>query len=55
MNKHTFIFTVFLLAAGIIAGCYLCNMIHAYKAEKAAMTYDYNYDYCPYCGRFLLD
>ena len=42
MNKHTYIFTVFLLAAGIIAGCYLCNMIHAYKAEKAAMRAKFN-------------
>ena len=55
MDKFAVFLLIFTFIAGMMAGCFLNGMINNYESQRAAMECDYNYDYCPYCGHFLLD
>ena len=55
MDKFGVFLLIFTFIAGMMAGCFLTGMLYKYDQEKAALECDYNYDYCPYCGHFLLD
>ena len=55
MERFIVFLLVFIFIAGAMAGCFISGIARNIESQKAALECEYNYDNCPYCGKFLLD